>query len=814
MTAVTQTDASGAIETTGGNSGIKSADSKVVKFISIMCGGKVNARQLRVRSVTLTDPQRSARPSAPAEPAEPSAAPAAPAAAPAPDVGSAVPAEPSAAAPAPDAESAAAGSDGSTSLDDLAKAIQDGKSKVGLGEKFLTWIKSHFGGEAYDTAIAKKAFGNIGDPTTKKTLLGLAFEAATSPENSPSVPTDPSPNGQDNVKTLLEFCNVVKAGKIEIMEAVITIPNPDDRINVLDKLERLDVSFAWNPPQLDKSSEWHTLRATVDNQLAQDLIKAGDKGIDRLAQLLTAFKLNPTNMPKFPDTVANRLAEKLGNSMVSAWLLADGKLHPSNMPKISNDFVFPFFSVVVQAEQSKRDRGEGEGEGIPCLVQLLVDGKLDPAAIPYFPYHMQPEYADMENQLAQKLFAIEPQGIKCLARLLADGKLYPADLSKFEGANATKLAQELFAIEPKGIKCLVQLFVDGKLDPASLSNLDNNKFTKLTEGLFQAGDKGIERLGQLFNLNKSNLPTLKISDVDDRAGKVIKNLALGGPAGKACLKILFANDSLPRGQLIQSVTVATEVVLALSQGDDDTYLFQCLALYNSLPKFEGNDAVGLIEKLAQAGASGDYFLKLSNLNMLDLNSLKTLDAVSTTSFVLNLARAGENGANCFLKLLDLGMLNSASLKNLDAVSTTSFVLNLARAGANGETCFLKLLDLGMLNVDSLKTLDAGPTVQFVKNMVGVKPKGPTCLRQLIKFLPTLDGNTAIELALVLSEGGEDEAGCLHELLKADKLQNLNLDKSKLQNLMKNFENFKNKSRLGLNGSACLQLLQQKYPSGS
>ncbi|MDR2603519.1 MAG: hypothetical protein LBC11_03090, partial [Puniceicoccales bacterium] len=91
----------------------------------------------------------------------------------------AVPAEPQSENVDPDLSATA-----SAILEELAEAIDTEESKIGIGTKLLALIISWFGGDSYDTAIAKQAFRSIENKETRTALLVLAFEAAT-------VPADP-----------------------------------------------------------------------------------------------------------------------------------------------------------------------------------------------------------------------------------------------------------------------------------------------------------------------------------------------------------------------------------------------------------------------------------------------------------------------------------------------------------------------------------------------------------------------------------------------------------------------------------------------
>ncbi|MDR2432402.1 MAG: hypothetical protein LBD34_01475, partial [Puniceicoccales bacterium] len=65
-------------------------------------------------------------------------------------------------------------------LEDLANEIERRENQIGLGTKILAWIKSWFGGDSYDVAIARQAFSKI-ESNTQQTFLKLTFQAAMSP---------------------------------------------------------------------------------------------------------------------------------------------------------------------------------------------------------------------------------------------------------------------------------------------------------------------------------------------------------------------------------------------------------------------------------------------------------------------------------------------------------------------------------------------------------------------------------------------------------------------------------------------------------
>jgi hypothetical protein len=107
-------------------------NTKVAKFMGHMLGKKEIPSSfetsLHNRSVTSTKPQSTESQSASAAPSSGGTAPA------------------------------------SLDLEELANAIETGKSQIGIGTKFLAWIKSWFGGDSFDTAIAKQAFSKIEKP--------------------------------------------------------------------------------------------------------------------------------------------------------------------------------------------------------------------------------------------------------------------------------------------------------------------------------------------------------------------------------------------------------------------------------------------------------------------------------------------------------------------------------------------------------------------------------------------------------------------------------------------------------------------------
>jgi hypothetical protein len=148
----------------------------------------------------------------------------------------------------------------SVNLEGLAEAINKGESKIGIGTKFLALIISWFGGDSYDTAIAKQAFRNITTQETQTALLALAFEAAIGLDG-----TEGTQDMQENVQAVLEFCQEVGVKPANV------------------------------------------LNTTIAKQLVLGLAKGGTDGARYLQWLVKENKLDVSDIPEFTDDAAKEL---------------------------------------------------------------------------------------------------------------------------------------------------------------------------------------------------------------------------------------------------------------------------------------------------------------------------------------------------------------------------------------------------------------------------------------------------------------------------------------------------------------------------
>jgi hypothetical protein len=115
----------------------------------------------------------------------------------------------------------------SLDLGNLANAINTEESKIGIGTKFLALIKSWFGGESYDTAIAKQAFNKI-TPDQQTALLTLAFGTAIGLDGTGEVQNVQENVKLENVQAVLKFCQAVDVKLENVAKAISSISKFDE----------------------------------------------------------------------------------------------------------------------------------------------------------------------------------------------------------------------------------------------------------------------------------------------------------------------------------------------------------------------------------------------------------------------------------------------------------------------------------------------------------------------------------------------------------------------------------------------------------
>jgi hypothetical protein len=447
----------------------------------------------------------------------------------------------------------------------LADEIEAGKSKISIGAKFLTRIKSLFPrSDSYDTAIAKQVFSKIASQETKYTLLNLAFQAAAAPENRGSM--------QDNVKVLSKFCQAAEVNANKVMEAIHAISDLGIRGNVLKELS--GSGFKWDGLS--------ALGATEAKELVLELAGDRSKGVDCLWELsgtsyLTALKnLEATEAKEFVLGLASRQggAECL-------WQLL-------NMKYLKNLDTSDAKELVLGLANA------GE-QGVDCLRSLCNKGTLDLSALTTLDtsdakelalglanagekgaaYLLQLFEADtLQNlnldandskEIALNLAKTGPIGAACLLQLLRTANLDLTALKNLEATKTKELVLGLANAGKKGVGCLRSLCDKGNLDLAVLNTLDATAVKDLVLGLANAGEKGVSYLGQLLNANYlAVLNTLDATAVKDLAKKLVKTR----PVGAACLRQLLNAGKLQNLQLkgVASENVKGKALELLGQG--------------------------------------------------------------------------------------------------------------------------------------------------------------------------------------------------------------------------------------------------------
>jgi hypothetical protein len=288
---------------------------KVIKFVSHM-QWQVGAQSLDLSSISRSLDARLAALANPRGTSGPGAAEA--------------PAAPPEGAPSPADPSAIA-----KELKDLAAAIDEGKSKIGMGTKILTRLKTILSSHTtYGAEIAKLAFKQI-DTEKQKGLLTWAFEAASA--------------NPDDVKRCAEFCNAAKVPANTIANAVNSIPDPARRVAVWKRIA-------------DSNLSWRGLDSALAKAIVLDLVQQRPGAV---GQLLVKG-LNP---PPFEGAEAKALVLNLvqqgqqGASCLEQLLAHD---------MLANTTAFEG----AEAKAITQNLASAGSYGARCLMELLAHGSL------------------------------------------------------------------------------------------------------------------------------------------------------------------------------------------------------------------------------------------------------------------------------------------------------------------------------------------------------------------------------------------------------------------------------------------------------
>jgi hypothetical protein len=300
-----------------------------------------------------------------------------------------------------------------TELKNLINEIEQGESKVGLGTRIFTWIQTLFSGKgAYEAEIVKKAFSNI-KPDKQSALLALAFEAASLPESSD--------DAQNNVQTMLKFCQEMNVDADKIMTVINTIPDPESKVKVVDLTIASDF-------------KWDELDATVAKDLVINLACSGEHGAYCLQRLLDNGKLDLSGITISSDDAKNVGINLAQGGTYGAYCLQ--RLLP-NLPKFTS----------ADAKELVINLAQGSKNWAHCLAMLL----------PNLPKFTSADAKEVVLGLAHG----GDDGADCLSRLLENGNL---DNLKLKGitkpADVKATALDLLEQKPPKIDELVALLED------------------------------------------------------------------------------------------------------------------------------------------------------------------------------------------------------------------------------------------------------------------------------------------------------------------------------------------------------------------
>ncbi|MDR2603482.1 MAG: hypothetical protein LBC11_02900, partial [Puniceicoccales bacterium] len=339
----------------------------------------------------------------------------------------------------------------SVNLGELAEAINKGESKIGIGTKFLAWIKSWFGGDSYDTAIAKQAFIKITDEQ-RTVLLTMAFEAAIGPEGPGE-----AQNVQENVQAVLKFCQAVGIKAEHVAEAISSTPNFGDRKSevVLDLANagKEGAECLRQLLELDKLTNLPEFEGDEAQQLVLGLAGTWE-GIDCLFWLFRLRKL--TNLPKFESDVAKQLVLRLAGTYC---------MQPNGgfCLQLNRDCLHPSRAYLTHPE------------GAYCLRELLEDNKLT-----NLPKFTRAETRQLIPELVFQSRRNDGNGAKCVLLLLDDNKLtlsrFASDVAKEVALLLTSL-HDLKLANEYGAECLRRLLEEGVMENLRVEGISSN-YTK------------------------------------------------------------------------------------------------------------------------------------------------------------------------------------------------------------------------------------------------------------------------------------------------------------------------------------------------
>jgi anti-anti-sigma regulatory factor len=674
---------------------------------------------------------------------------------------SVVPAESQSASAAPSSGGTAPAS---LDLEELAKAIETGKSQIGIGTKFLAWIKSWFGSDSFDTAIAKQAFRNIKNQETQTALLTLAFGTAALSEKS-----------QNNMQIMLNFCQAINVTTNNIAMAINSIPDLAGKTRAFKVLVQSALTF--NPDSLPK------FESDVAKELILELAKAGQSGARYLQLLLEKHKLD--NLVPDKAFVLDLAKVGQGGARYLQQLLENHNL----------DSLVPDKAFVLELAKV------GQG-GAGCLKLLLENHNLD-SLVP-------------DKAFVLDLAKVGQGGAGCLKLLLENHNLDSLVLDK-------AFVLELAKVGQGGAGCLKLLLEKHKPDNLTLDETFVLELAKVGQG----GAGCLKLLLQKLSLKDPKLGILPMFSGTD-ARQLILDLAKGGANGAECLQLLLENHKLDILPMFSNTDSRQLILDLANVGQGGTKCLQLLLeklqqlslkdpKLDILPMFSGTDARQLILDLAKGGANGAECLQLL------LENHKLDNPILDKAFVLDLAKVGQGGAECLqllLQKLQKLLLEDPKLDILPKFESNvakELILELANVGQGGAECLkllLQKLSLENSKLDILPMFSNTDSRQLILDLANVGQGGAKCLQLLreedklddsglkpndikvfvlelakdgvpginclgifltaLSNIPILEPPEAKELVENLAKAGQSSVYYLNKLFEGGKLQNLRL----------------------------------------
>ncbi|MDR0741960.1 MAG: hypothetical protein LBE98_00655 [Puniceicoccales bacterium] len=327
----------------------------------------------------------------------------------------------------------------------------------------------------------------------------------------------------------------------------------------------------------------------------------------------------------------------------------------------------------------------------------------------------------------------------------------------------------------------------------------------LTAGALGIQDLDTDTANQIaLELSKHNVSCLKHLlakgvlnlnlDVARKKELVINLTKAGSSGGNDCFKLL-----LEKG-ILSDLNLDADLIISMANVSyfygKQGYLEQWLEkLANNPvgnpPKFEGDAAIQLVQRLGGAKGGASCLKLLLEKNILNLNILANTTAAK--ELVINLSDAasddgqGRQNTACLLLLLEKNILNLDILNLEDVNVANKLVINLSK-DKWGEAFLWQLIKKNILNLDILNLEDVNVAKAIAITLSDIGKDEPDAAALLKQFLEggrlhslNLRGDEANDFILALFNLKEYNVDCLRLFLEKDQkdqkdqLHSLNLE---------------------------------------